>query len=402
MPVTETRNEGGRASSFSLHPLMFEIFVCSMGMMAFMTLAGPIARIVHLQPWELGLVMTIAGVAWMLMAPVWGRLSDRHGRRFILLSGIAGFAASYLFLSVFVDMALKGTMAAATAFAGLVAGRATIGLFYAALPTATTALIADHVEPSGRTKAMAAIGSASAAGMVVGPGLAGFIARYDLSLPLYIFALLPSVAFLLLWKILPKGRPQEALPKRPMKLLDRRLWRPLTIGFTAMFCVAIAQITVGFYALDRLQLSPREAANTAGMALAVVGVSLIITQTILRRIDWPSTRLIMIGGTVGGLGFASAALATSPRMLLASYGVAALGMGWIYPSVTAMASNSVGSQEQGAAAGTMAAAQGFGSIVGPLAGTAIYGFNMGAPYILVGILLLTVALWPTPEQAKSS
>ena len=69
-------------------------------------------------------------------------------------------------------------------------------------------------------------------------------------------------------------------------------------------------------------------------------------------------------------------------------------MGWVFPSVMALAANAVGAHEQGATAGTVAAGHGLGMILGPLVGTLVYDLNPGAPYMLVAVLLVLVALWP--------
>lgn len=378
---------------FSLKPLMFESFVCSMAMMAFVALAGPIARVIGLAPWQVGAAMTVAGVAWMVMARIWGAASDRRGRRPVILFGLTGFAISYFLLALFIDLALRTAMLPAIAFAGLLIGRGVAGIFYAAVPATSAALVADHVAPDRRAGAMAAIGAASAAGMVIGPGAAGLIGPVSLSLPLYLTAALPAVALLVLWRVLPRHEHHAPPNARPLRLADRRLRRPMAVAFVAMFSVAIAQITVGFYALDRLHLDPAGAANAAGIALATVGVALVAAQLVLRRLGWPPARLIRLGGVIGGLGFASVTLATTAPMLWACYAVAAFGMGWVYPSVSALAANSVERHEQGATAGTIAAAQGLGVILGPIAGTAIYTMDNGAPYALVGVMLLVAALW---------
>lgn len=379
--------------AFSMKPLMFESFVCSMAMMAFVALAGPIARVIGLAPWQVGAAMTVAGVAWMLMARVWGAASDRRGRRPVILFGLTGFAISYFLLALFIDLALRTAMLPATAFAGLLIGRGVAGIFYAAVPATSAALVADHVAPEKRAGAMATIGAGSAAGMVIGPGAAGLIGPLSLSLPLYLTASLPAIALLVLWRVLPRHEHHSSPDAAPLRLTDKRLRRPMAVAFVAMFSVAIAQITVGFYALDRLDLDPARAANAAGIALATVGVALVLAQLLLRRLGWPPARLIRFGGIIGGLGFASVTLAATAPMLWTCYGIAAFGMGWVYPSVSALAANSVERHEQGAAAGTIAAAQGLGVILGPIAGTAIYTIDNGAPYALVGAMLLVTALW---------
>lgn len=392
--MTGPSETAAQAAPFSLTPLMFQAFAGMVAMMAFVALAGPIAHVTGLAPWQIGAAMTVSGIAWMTMARVWGTLSDRRGRRPIILAGLAGFSVSYALLSLFVDLALRTAMAPALVFAGLLIGRGCTGLFYAAVPPVGAALVADHVAPQKRGGAMAAIGAAGAVGMVVGPGFAGLVGPFSLSLPLYLTALLPPIALVLMWRMLPRTENHAPPRAEPLRLTDPRLRRPMTVAFVAMFSVAVAQVTVGFYALDRLQLSAEAAARVAGIALAVVGVSLAAAQVLLRRLGWPPARLIRVGGVISGLGFTAAILATTAPLLWACYAVASFGMGWVFPSVSALAANAVESHEQGATAGTVASAQGLGAILGPLVGTGIYAVSIGAPYVLVGVMLLAVALAP--------
>lgn len=80
-------------------------------------------------------------------------------------------------------------------------------------------------------------------------------------------------------------------------------------------------------------------------------------------------------------------------MLWFSYGVAGFGMGWVFPSVSALAANSVENHEQGAAAGTISAAQGLGIVAGPIVGIGVYSIDNGLPYGLIAVMLMTVTCW---------
>ncbi|MCY1283823.1 multidrug resistance protein [compost metagenome] len=381
-------------AAFSLAPLMFEAFVCTLAMMSFVALVGPIARELGLAPWQAGTAVTVGGIAWVLLARVWGVASDRHGRRRVLLGGLAGFVLAYAALCAFVVVALQVQPPVWLAFAGIVLLRGLSGGCYAAVPACSAALVADHVEPQRRAAAMAGLGAASAAGMVAGPGLAGLLAGHGLELPLYVTALLPLLALGVLWRWLPHGERHAPADARPLGLGDPRLRRPLAVAFVAMFSVTIAQVTVGFFALDRLQLDTAAAARAAGIALTVVGVALVLAQLAVRALAWPPARLIRIGGLVSAAGFAAAAFASSAPLLWAGYFVAAAGMGWVFPAVAALAANAVQAHEQGATAGSLGAAHGLGMIVGPLAGTLIYALDSGAPYLLIAALLAVAALWP--------
>ncbi len=379
--------------SFSLAPLMFQNFSCTLAIMAFVALVGPVARILSLEPWHIGAAMTMGGFTWILCARWWGGLSDRYGRRPILLIGLCGFSVSYFALCLFIDLSLRHQLMPMLAFLGLVVGRVVVGLFYAAVPATAAATVADNVTADKRAGAMALLGAASGAGMVIGPGFVGLLAPYGLGFPMYVTAVLPVLALLLVWWRVPKLPPQAGPRSKAPALRDRRLRQPIVVAFSASFSVSIAQVTVGFFALDQLGLPAGEAAQVAGIALTVVGVALIISQSVLRKLSQPPARLIRIGALVSAVGFMLSLFVESTWGLWACFGLAAAGMGWVYPSVSALAANAVSADEQGAAAGTVTAAQGVGVVIGPMLGTFIYAFHTTAPYVMVALLLIAISLW---------
>jgi MFS family permease len=368
----------------------------TMAMMAFVSVIGPVVRVLGLAEWHAGLSVTAAGVLWMLAARRWGALSDRIGRKRVLLIALAAYAVIYLGLAVFVDVALTSPPAIWVSVLVLVGTRALVGLFYAAVPPTAAAIVADQAAPGQRGSVMAKLGTANALGMVLGPAAAGWIAYKNLSLTLYVAALLPLLSLLMIWWRLPNTppvAPTHSGPKPTLGLGDARLRLPLLAVFAAMISVTIAQVTVGFFAIDRLQLSPADGARMAGLALTAVGVGLIFAQGLVMKLkDIRPTRWIVVGALISGLGFASVALVSVPWQLLASYAVAAFGMGFVFPNFQALAADSVEAHEQGAAAGTVASVQGMGMVVGPMIGTLLYRWSPSAPYLLVGAVLLVLAV----------
>ena len=403
--MTSVPSPTDQPPAFSLKPLLAAACIGSMAMMAFVAVVGPMARLLDLEPWHVGMAVTAAGVAWMLMARFWGAYSDRVGRRRVLLTALVGFAVSYAVLALFMNAALRWVPAAAITFLGMTLARTAAGAFYAAVPPVCAAVVADHTPPAGRAKAMGAVGAASAVGMVVGPGAAGLLAGWNIGASLLVIAALPLVALLVVWRFLPADEHAAVRKPSPLKLTDPRLRRAVFTAFAAMFCVVAAQVVVGFVALDRLALAPSDAARVSGVALAVVGVALFVSQMVLRRLNWSPIRFIRIGGVVAAVGFACVNFADSPALLWLTYGVAAAGMGWVYPAISALAANSVEAHEQGAAAGAVGAAQGLAAVVGPIAGTLAYQASPGAPYVIGATLVLAAALWPSrrpsPEQTAS-
>ncbi|MCD9028298.1 MFS transporter [Luteimonas sp. BDR2-5] len=379
-----------------LSALVLTALAGTMAMMAFVAVIGPVVRLLGLAEWHAGLSVTAAGVLWMLAARRWGVLSDRIGRRRVLLIALAAYTLIYVAMALFVDAALRHPPAVLLSVAVLVGTRALVGLFYAAVPPTAAALVADAVPPGQRGGVMARLGSANAVGMVVGPAAAGWIARHDLALALYAAAALPLLALLVVWRWLPAGEPAPTGPQRPkarMRVFDPRLRLPVYAVFAAMVSVSIAQVVVGFFAIDRLGLSPAEGARVAGLSLTAVGVGLMLSQALVMRLRAVSpVRWIALGALVSAVGFASSALVAVQWQLLLAYGVAAFGMGFVFPSFQALAADSVESHEQGAAAGTVASVQGMGMVVGPLLGTLLYRGSPSAPYLLVGLVLLVLSV----------
>lgn len=329
------------AQGFSLRPLLAANLACTMAMMAFVALVGPLARLLGLAPWQAGASVTVGGILWMLLARAWGAASDRHGRRPVLLVGVGGFALAYWAMVAVIDLSLQRLPAALWVFAGLVLTRGTIGAFFAAVPSVGQALVADHVPPERRAASLAALGAANAVGMVAGPALAAALAPQGLSLPLYATGLLPLLALAVLWRALPRSPRREGVAPPVLALAEPRLRRPMCVAFAAMFSVTVAQATVGFFALDRLALSPADAARTAGLALTCVGVALIAVQLVVTRLSWPPQRMIRTGALVAAAGGAGMGLVDGSLPLCLAFATMAAGMGWVFPAFQAMAANAV-------------------------------------------------------------
>ncbi|QTW19992.1 MFS transporter [Comamonas kerstersii] len=380
--------------TFDMRPLVLEAFLCSLAMMSFMALLGPVARKLAMSAWQAGAVMSVGGVTLALFARSWGRLSDRLGRRKILLIALAGFACSNLALSCFLISALdQAPHSSFGVWLGLLVLKALSGGFYAAIPVSSAALVAEHIQEDGRAKALAGLGAASGLGMIAGPGMIAFTANLGLTVPLLLLAALPFFAWLVMWRSLPQWPHVQLKLHEPVAGKDCHFYGPAGVAFISMLCVSIAQVSVGFYALDRLSLTVEAASVAAGTVLTLVGVALVVAQIILRRLTSAPLSWVAWGSTISALGFASVIYADRLWLMGAGYFVAALGMGWIFPSVLAWAMHTASSKQQGIVAGTVSAAQGLGIVAGPIVGATIYGMSIQGPYVLIASLMAATALW---------
>ncbi|MGS0892113.1 MFS transporter [Burkholderia stagnalis] len=381
----------------SLLPLLLANFAMVAGTYAFVTIAGPMARRMHLEPLHVGAIIGVVGLVWMAVAPRWGRAADTRGRLSTMRAAIVGFVASSLLLAGYVGWALRGGGNAVppvwAGFLALLATRAAMGGCYAGLPVAATAWIADRTAVTGRAAALARFGAAGAIGMVLAPPLAGWLAGFDMTLALAVFALLPLVGLAGLRRLRDDGAHAARHAPPRLKPTDPRLRLPWCSAFALYSAVMIANSVLGFYVIDRLHVLTGDASMIVGYALGSAGVGLIATQSLVGRLRAVAPRQwLRWGALAGGAGFVSTLSvgAAHPLLLCASYFVAACGMGAAFPAVAALASTRVEPHEQAACAGAMSMAQGLSMVVAPLAGAMLYELHPAMPFVSIGAVLAGV------------
>lgn len=372
--------------------LIFINILCVCAMMAFLAVVGPIVRELKLEEWHAGLTVSIAGVLWVLLSRFWGRKSDIVGRKQILLIGVAGVAISYLALAIFVDMALLSPPALMNSLGILVLTRGLIGAFYSAITPVSNALIADHIKKEKRTSYIAKLAASSGVAMVIGPSLGGYLAKFGLSVPLYTFAILPMLAAVVLFFVLPNEKANTTEETPILKIFDERLRIPMFAAFVTMFSVVTAQVCMGFYILDKFNLDSLKASEVTGFVLSCIGVVFILSQILVSKSSISAQKLLRYGSFFGLIGFLIVAFMSSQLVLIIGFCIGAFGMGMLFPAFQTLAVNLVKKHEQGASSGTVSAAQGIGMILGPIVSTLVYKFNPIAPFILVSAIFLILGL----------
>lgn len=364
--------------------MLVNIFSVS-AMMAFLAVVGPIIRALNMQEWHAGLTVSLGGILWVLLSRYWGKKSDIVGRKPILLIGVTGAAISYLALAIFVDIAIVSPPAVFISLIILLATRGAMGAFYSAVTPVSNALVADHVEESKRTSYIAKLAASNGIAMVIGPSVAGYLASYGLAVPLYTFAILPILGSVILYYALPTEKVvvKDNIPVP--KLFDKRLRLPMVAAFITMFGVITAQVCLGFFVIDKLNSDLIEGAKITGFVLSCIGVSFILSQVIISKIKLDPFLLLKFGSLVGMIGYIIVVMMDSELILTIGFCITAFGMGMIFPAFQTLAVNLVTKHEQGAASGTVSAAQGMGMVVAPIASTLLYQINPIVPFIFTAI-----------------
>jgi DHA1 family tetracycline resistance protein-like MFS transporter len=341
------------------------------------------------------LVLSLYSLAQFFSAPVWGRLSDRHGRKPILVVTSFGLAVSYLMLGYADSLTM---LIAARLFGGLMAGNI----------SAAQAYIADITTPEGRAKGMGLIGAAFGLGFIFGPAIGGLLGGRDLATANFFLPAVTAAAITLLAAIGAQFALKESLTDEIRLRLSQRSRLNLGTRLRATFSRAalIMLVAVGFltvtgwaqlesvfalWANQRLQFGPRNVA----FVLSFVGIVSVAIQV---GVIGPLTerfgeRHVAAGSLVIlALGFALMASASGlPQTLIASATLAA-GFGLFNPSLPSLVSQEAQDHERGAVLGTYQGAISLSRAVGPaFSGLVFARLGMAAPF-LVSIALIVPAL----------
>ena len=345
----------------------------------------------------LGVIVAVYALMQFLFAPVLGALSDRFGRRPIILISLFGFGIDYL---------IQGW---APSIGWLFVGRFIAGVMGASITTAN-AYIADVSTPDTRARNFGFVGVAFGLGFTMGPALGGVLGAIHLRLPFFVAAALALVNWLYGFFVLPESLAPEhrrAVSFRnmnPIASLRRLRAYPLVAGLAfAVLFSSLAQR--GMENVWVLHAGYRYGWNTQtnGLTLALVGVMAILVQGLLvrpavRRLG--ERRTIMLGLTVSTLAFLGYGLASEGWMVLVIIVFGALA-GLAMPAIQGLVAGTVGPSEQGEIQGALTSLTSLTSIFAPLIFTAgLFSFFTssaapmalpGAPFLL-GSILFAVSL----------
>ncbi len=331
-----------------------------------------------------GVLMTAYSAAQFLGAPIIGRLSDRYGRRPLLLVTLAGSAVS---------MTIAGS---AGSLVVLLAARLCAGLFGGSI-AAAQAYIADVTTSEERSKYMGILGATIGLGFVFGPALGGTLSRYGFGTAAYVAAGLAAVNFVWALVKLPESRAGTG-PRGHFSLrviasgFAAPSVRPILLAtFGVTFAFVAMETTYALLSAARFGLDSRQ----LGYVFTFLGVVVVIVQgglvgRLARRLG--EGRLARLGCLVMAVGLVALPFAPTLIISVALLGVLAAGQGFASPSLATLLSRSAGSDEQGALLGLGQSLAALARAVGPLLAGLLYDVAQPAPYLAAGCSCVLAAL----------
>lgn len=335
---------------------------------------------------SLGLFMSAYSIMQFFFAPFWGRLSDRIGRRPVLLIGISGYGITFFLFGIAGNLPL------------LIAFRALSGMVSSAtLPTAM-AYLADITEGADRSKSMGMVGAAMGLGMVFGPALGGWLGDYSFTLPFYVAGSLALLVFPFAWKFLPETLKESSKgDEKTVRLSPRVIKDPLfplfAFNFVLCFTMSMFEGTFALFAAHRVGFGAREM-GFVFMALGIVGVIVqggLIGKLVARFGDALPAKG---GAIICAIAFIWILWAPNALLLVLGTMLFMVGNSLMTPTSSSLVSKNSG-DKQGASLGVFQSMGSLGRIFGPLIGGAIYEISMIIPYILgaFSLILMLLIFW---------
>ena len=332
--------------------------------------------------WHTGLMLTLYSLMSFILAPMWGGLSERIGRRPVIMIGVLGFSVSFFLFGISGDSLVL-----------MYASRLLGGLFSGAVTACIVAYVADVTTNEQRTKGMAVVGMSIGMGFTFGPLFGGLLSKITHHTPFFAAALLSLITFFAAWiKLKESLTPEKRALARSRKRVSR--WTAFqgslkylyALAFFVTFSLAILEATLQLYGMKRFDVTPLQ----VGYMFFCCGlVGALVQGGIVRRyVKNGQEGAFIAGGLVlSAVGFFLLLTANSWIQATIYLGVFGVGNALLRPCVTSLITQKT-TVDQGTASGLSSSMDSLGRIVGPLLGSALLGVTQWLPFVASGVLSL--------------
>ena len=348
----------------------------------------PIARDLGLNEIQIGSIFATSAVAWMILSPVWGSLSDSIGRKKIVIVGLLGFAISLVLFSLTISLGQKELLTGTLLFVLLVSARVLNGIFGSATRPSSGGWVADISSINSRSRAFARLDSGFSMGRILGPALAGLLLLVSYTAPFFFFA---AGAFIVIVLVIFQQSPPKISSSKEVKKLsmfDSRVWPFLIVSAAFGICNASLFQTSSFFFQDVITPSSENYIALASVGFMLAGLGVLNGQLLIAdRLQTSPGSLIKLGvifNCLSLLGYAYSSSLVQVYICLFFFG---LGNGMLGPGISSSLSLSVGKDYQGVAGGFLGMVIPIGHVASPLISMPLYTINPVYPYILGSSLM---------------
>jgi MFS family permease len=381
----------------SLLVIFLSVFIDLIGFGIVLPLLPGYAEDFGARGFAIGAIIASFSLMQFFFAPVWGKLSDRIGRRPVMLVSNLGAAGSYALFAV------ASGMTGPTGLCMILLSRIFAGICGANLSVAS-AYIADISPPEKRSARMGLIGMAFGLGFIFGPAIGAFSAEiFGKTGPGWVAASFCAGNFLLGWFILGESRSPDSAPVAPRPKMNQwshtlappKLGVLVGVFFFATFCFTCFESTFPLLAKHQFSLGEKSLSHRVGYLFTYAGVIAALVQGVIGRLvkKFGEPKLIFFSLIVFAVGLAALPFAKSLPEILVVLALLAIGSGLNRPPVFGMISLNSPPNEQGANLGV---AQSFGSlarILGPIFATSLLFVTPALPYLICGGIALLTAIF---------
>ena len=394
--------EALKEDSKILYSLMLIIIFVSMGQSVYWQTMPIIGRELGFSEMEINTVVSISAAMFIIFTPFWGRLSDRIGRKSVLLVGLTGYVLSNIIFLYSASIGLLGYVSGFFLLLILLASRIINSAVGAASRPATGAYVADVTSLEERSSGMGKFGAANNIGTILGPVLVGSIIGinifnfkiegFALLTPLIVMSFLMMVAIFFVLLFLPNKKSagsDDINSGRPA--LDKNLKMLISIGVIVFTSFAIVQSVTAYYLQDRFSLTLDETARSTALVLGTMAMMAIVSQLTFVQ-SFKGSPLELIKYSIPLFVLSSLIIVFSPSYSFIYLGMAIMGlaMGLASPGYTSAASLNADSNNQGAAVGLAMVAPGLGFTLGPFLSGLLYSISINLPFLFILPLFLVV------------
>jgi len=387
-------------NNLALAILMFNMFVVMSGIGLIIPIMPEYLGTFGVAGQALGFLIAMFSFSQFIFAPLAGDLSDKHGRKKLIIIGLIIYGLSQLSFGLSTELWM------------LYVSRFFTGLGAAFILPPAMAFVADITTLKERGKGMGLLGAAMSLGFMIGPGIGGFLSKISLQFPFYFATSLALTAAIISFLALPNTTPRaEVEPKGKStkenlyQQLKRSTATPYFVMFIVMFVFSFGlanfQSTFSLYADIKFGYTPAQIAIviTVGGFVGVIAQTLIVDRLFKR---YGEMRVILINLVIAAIAMLGIIFVNSFSTILIVATVFFTATALLRPAVNTLVSKLAGS-EQGFAAGMVTAYMSLGNMIGPaLAGT-LFDINMVYPYIVGTLVLLicfTIALLWSKRSAQ--